>query len=188
MADHPITVVLERAERNEPGASEELWSLVYDELKRIASARLGAMRPGQTIQATALVHEAWVRLEGASGPSSWDSRAHFFGAAARSMRNILVDQARAKQRLKRNSGDAPDTYDADLVADHGAEAVDMLALDEALKALSAEFERPAQIVSLRYFTGLELNEIAEMLGVTPRTVQRDFKFAKTWLKRQLDRE
>lgn len=183
----PITAALERADRGEPGASDALWQLVYADLKRIASSRLAALKPGETLQATALVHEAWMRLQ--IGDPTWSSRAHFFGAAAQSMRNILVDQARRKQRLRRNSGQQPMSLEPDpgIAAAAGADNAELLALDEALDALGREYERPTRIVMLRYFAGLSTAEIAELLGVTRRTVDRDFLFARSWLRRFLDR-
>jgi RNA polymerase sigma factor (TIGR02999 family) len=175
---------LARVERDEPGAAEELWALVYQDLKQLAAARLSKLDPGQTLQATALVHEAWIRL-GGHAPQGWQGRAHFFGAAARSMRNILVDQARRKQRLRRNSGKPAEGLTADLIADESVSAVDMLALDEALTALGREYERPARVVMLRYFAGLSIPQIAELLEVAGRTVDREFLFARTWLRRYL---
>ncbi|MCK5941100.1 MAG: sigma-70 family RNA polymerase sigma factor [Planctomycetes bacterium] len=183
----PITAALERADRGEPGATDALWQLVYADLKRIASSRIAALKPGQTLQATALVHEAWMRLQ--VGNPSWSSRAHFFGAAAQSMRNILVDQARRKHRLRRNAGQQAVSLEPDpgIAAEPGLDDVEILALDEALDALGREYERPTRIVMLRYFAGLSMAEIAELLGVTRRTVDRDFLFARTWLRRFLDR-
>jgi RNA polymerase sigma factor (TIGR02999 family) len=187
MDGRPITEALARAERGEPGAQEALWDLVYADLKQLAAARLARLKPGQTLQATALVHEAWVRL-GGDDPKEWQGRAHFFGAAARSMRNILVDQARRKQSLKRNEGRTAQPMTSEMAADEVASQIDMLALDEALDALQDEFERPAQIVMLRFFAGLSIAEIAELLGVTTRTVDRDFLFARTWLRRFMDQQ
>lgn len=184
----PITVALQRAERGEAGAADELWQLVYGDLKRIASGRLARLKPGETLQATALVHEAWIRLQ-SDEQQDWDGRAHFFGAAARSMRNILVDQARSKQRLCRNSGVRPVALEegANIAAGEHAEKLDMLALDEALTVMGKEFERPTRIVMLRFFAGLTVAEIAEMLDITTRTVDRDFLFARAWLRRHMER-
>lgn len=184
MTSEPITVALARAERGEAGADEELWALVYQDLKRLAAAKLRQLEPGQTLQATALVHEVWMRL-GRDDRRDWNGSAHFFGAAARSMRNILVDQARRKRRLRRNSGHKPEDLSTDLAADEAVSTVDMLALDEALNALAREYDRPARIVMLRYFAGLSIPKIAEILELTSRTVDRDFLFARTWLRRFL---
>lgn len=192
MSTTDITLALARAERDEPGAAEQLWELVYADLRRLAAARLAQLAPGQTMQATALVHEFWLRLDDGNR-HGWQSRAHFFGAAARSMRNIMIDQARRKQRLRRGADRERELLAADLVADPdsgvgaGADAVDVLALDEALTALAAEYERPARVMQLRYFAGLTIEAIAELENVTPRTIDRDFLFARTWLLRRLDR-
>lgn len=186
MSQEPVTIALARVERGEPGAQERLWELVYEDLKRLASARLCKLAPGQTLQATALVHEVWVRLSG--GAKQWEGRAHFFGAAARSMRNILVDQARRKQRQRSDSAPADVRLSTDIViADIGADGTDILALDEAMTALAREYERPSHIVMLRFFAGLSSDEIAELLEITPRTIDRDLLFARTWLRRYLDR-
>lgn len=182
MTDRPVTQALEKAGRGEPGAADQLWELVYADLRRLAAARIGKLRPGQTLQATALVSEVWVRL---GADNSWQNRAHFFGAAARSMRNILVDAARSRQRLKRNSGEAHVTLATELSIDDGLPPIDVLALDEALERLSTRYERPAQIVMLRFFAGQSTEEIAGMLGVTKRTIEREFLFARTWLRKEL---
>lgn len=186
MASKPVTAALARVERGEPGASDELWRLVYEDLKRLASARLGRLGPGQTMQATALVNEVWMRL-GADAPQSFEGRAHFFGAAARSMRNILVDEARKKGRLRRNAGHKPATLSTDIAVDDGGASVDLLALDEALTTFAQEYERPAKVVMLRFFAGLPIPKIAELLGVTSRTIDREYLFARTWLRRFLSR-
>ncbi|MBL8748010.1 MAG: sigma-70 family RNA polymerase sigma factor [Planctomycetes bacterium] len=187
MTSHSVTVALARIERGEPGASEDLWRLVYEDLKQLAAVRLARLGAGQTMQATALVHEVWVRL-GGDTPQSFDGRAHFFGAAANAMRNILVDEARKKARLRRNAGRKPVTLSTDPAIDESDVQVDLLALDEALTAFAAEFERPARIVMLRYFAGVSIPQIAELLSVTSRTVDREYLFARTWLRRFLSRE
>jgi RNA polymerase sigma factor (TIGR02999 family) len=182
----PVTIALARVERGEPGANEALWELVYQDLRELAAARLGRLAPGQTLQATALVHEAWLRL-GGDEPQSFDGRAHFFGAAANAMRNILVDEARKKARLRRNAGREPATLAADVATLDQGSPLDMLALDEALTEFAKEYARPARIVMLRFFAGLEIAKIAELLQVTTRTVERDHLFARTWLRRFLSR-
>ncbi|MBL8727401.1 MAG: sigma-70 family RNA polymerase sigma factor [Planctomycetes bacterium] len=187
MRSHAVTVALARIERGEPGASEALWDLVYQDLKQLAAARLARLGAGQTMQATALVHEVWMRL-GGDAPPSFDGRAHFFGAAANAMRNILVDEARKKARLRRNAGRKPATLPADAAIESGGDAVDLLALDEALTAFAAEYERPARVILLRYFAGLSIPQIAELLSVTGRTVDREYLFARTWLRRFLSRD
>ena len=186
MESEPITIALQRAERNEPGANDVLWQLVYADMKRMASAKVARLPPGQTLHATALVHEAWVRL-GGEKVVGWQGRAHFFGAAARSMRNILVDHHRSRSAKKRGHGNAPETLSTGLALADDAASLDVLALDEALTALQQEHERPGRIVMLRFFAGLGIDEIAEMLGVTPRTVNRDYLFARTWLRRFMSR-
>jgi RNA polymerase sigma factor (TIGR02999 family) len=182
MHSEPITQALQRAERGEPGAHDALWELVYAELKNMAAARVARLGPGQTLHATALVHEAWVRL-GSDQAVGWQGRAHFFGAAARSMRNILVDHFRSRRAQKRGDGRAAETLPSGLHLEDEAGALDILALDEALQALQREHERPARIVNLRFFAGLGIAEIADLLQVTTRTVDRDYLFARTWLRR-----
>lgn len=184
MVIHPVTLALARVERGEPGASEALWRLVYEDLRQLASARLAGLGPGQTLQATALVNEVWMRL-GGDAPQNFEGSAHFFGAAAGAMRNILVDQARRKGRLRRNSGKEAATLTPDVAAEAGGSTADVLALDEALTAFAAQYERPARIVMLRFFAGLEIPKIAELLGVSSRTVDREFLFARTWLRRSI---
>lgn len=186
MASNPVTVALARVARGEPGASEELWELVYQDLRQLAAARLGRLG-GQTLQATALVSEVWMRL-GGDAPQGFEGRTHFFGAAANAMRNILVDEARRKGRMRRNSGQKPATLTADLAADDSGSPMDMLALDEALTAFAKEYERPARVVMLRFFAGLDIAGIAELLGVSGRTIDREYLFGRTWLRRYLSRE
>jgi len=181
------TRTLEAASRGEPRAAEELLPILYEELLALARSRMARLAPGQTLQATALVHEAYLKLAG-DRDAEWDGRRHFFGAAARAMRQILVDQARAKGSVKRGGdrrrlrvtiaeGEAP-IFDAPVE--------DVLALDEALAALEAEDERKAQVVMLRYFVGMTTERIAETLGVSVPTAERDWRFAKAWLRRRLE--
>jgi RNA polymerase sigma factor (TIGR02999 family) len=170
------------------GASSTLLvTLLYDELRQLAGARLRGAAPGQTLQPTALVHEAFLRLQ-SRGQKQWDGRRHFFGAAARAMHDILVERARARARHKRGGGVAPVDLDAvaDSIAIHEPD-VDMLALAEALERLAREDERKHELVLLRYFAGLEHQEIAELLGVSLRTVERDWRFARAWLKEVMAR-
>lgn len=182
MERHPVTLALERVERGEPGAGEELWGLVYEDLRSLASARIAKLGPGQTLQATALVNEVWMRL-GSDAPQGFKGSAHFFGAAARAMRNIVVDQARRKGRLRRNSAEGCVTLTSDLAVAADGSPVDMLALDEALTALAEQYERPARVILLRFFAGLEIPRIAALLGLSARTVDRELLFARTWLRR-----
>ncbi len=167
-----------------PTSAAALVVMLYDELRKLAAARLRVMAPGQTLQATALVNEAYLRIE-ARGEKLWQGRRHFFGAAARAMHDILVDRARAKHRLKRGEGVRPANLDDEHVA--AAQALpepefDMLALAEALERLALEHPRCHELVMLRYFAGLEYADIAAMFGVSERTVGRDWVFARSWLK------
>ncbi|MCG3131605.1 MAG: hypothetical protein FLDDKLPJ_02409 [Phycisphaerae bacterium] len=178
-AGRPITVLLNAAAAGNSQAAAELLPLMYDELKTLARSRLGRLPAGNTLQPTALVHEVYLRLVGPSDPG-WENRAHFFAAAARSMRQILVDQYRRKSSRKRG-GDRLrlDADDVEPVIEPPVE--NMLALDEALKELEATDARKAQIVNLRYFAGLSEEETAAMLGVSTRTIEREWRFIKRWL-------
>jgi len=183
-----ITQALEAAVHAEPRAAEELLPMVYDQLRRIAQERLAALGPGQTLQATALVHEAWVRVVGDRDPG-WDGRAHFFGAAARAMRNILVERSRRMHTRKREGGRVP--LDDEVLAGRGvlaegaAKDIDLLILDEALNRLEARDPLKAQIVMLRFFTGLSMPEVAAVLGVPLTRVERAWRFTRSWLQREV---
>jgi RNA polymerase sigma factor (TIGR02999 family) len=159
---------------------------MYDELRRVAAALTQQLRPGQTLQATALVHEAYLRVAGDRDPG-WQGRRHFFGAAARAMRRILVDQARRKGRIKRG-GQGQRLELADGIALVEPPADDLLALDEAIQKLQARKPHLAEIVMLRYYTGLSVEETAEVLGESVRTVYRGWQHARIWLARELDDE
>ncbi len=169
--------------RSTQGASSTtLVALLYDELRQLADARLRRLPAGQTLQPTALVHEAFLRLQG-RGQEQWDGRRHFFGAAARAMHDILVERARARSRQKRGGGAAH--LDLDAAADAiriDEPDVDVLALSEALERLARDDARKHELVLLRYFAGLDYQQIAEVLGVSLRTVERDWRFARAWLK------
>ena len=175
-----ITLILQAVGRGEKQASEELLPLVYDELRQLAAARMAREAAGHTLQPTALVHEAWMRLAGGDEAKSWQNRAHFFGAAAEAMRRILIERARRKSRLKRGSGQVPlDIAELDI-----AEALPddkVLLVDEALERLKAEDPEKARIVVLKFFGGLTNEEVAEILGVNERTVRRQWNFARAWL-------
>lgn len=179
----PITQLLNAASDGDDAAGAELLPLIYGELHRIAQARMAAERPGSTLQPTALIHEAYLRLIGDDKPG-WNSRAHFFGAAAQAMRQILVDQARHKASLKRGGGRK--RLDLDDVAPAVAPpSVDILALDEALKRLERDDPRKARIVTLRYFAGLTTQETAAALNVSVPTIEREWRFTRTLLHMQL---
>jgi RNA polymerase sigma factor (TIGR02999 family) len=163
--------------------SDELVAAVYAELRALAHRWLDRERRGQTLDATALVHEAYLRLAGGGDPQ-WNDRGHFFGAAAQAMRRILVERARAKACLKRGGGREKVEL-SEVATLGGAREDDVLAIDEALERLSARDERKARVVLLRYFAGLELTEVAAVLGVSLATVKNDWAFARAWLHREL---
>jgi RNA polymerase sigma factor (TIGR02999 family) len=178
-----VTRILSAIESGDPRAAEQLLPLVYDELRKLAGQRLAQEKPGQTLQATALVHEAYLRLVGADDPG-WSGRAHFFAAAAEAMRRILVNRARDRRRLKRGGGRARIELEEFVAAD-GAGTPDILALDEALEALAREEPVCAELVKLRFFAGLTQEEAAQALGVTRRTASRYWAFARAWLRQAL---
>lgn len=180
---HEVTRILSAVGRD-PHAAEQLLPLVYDELRRLATEKMAQERPGQTLQATALVHEAYLRLVDGKAALQWDSRGHFFAAAAEAMRRILVEQARRKQRLKHGGAAKRVEFDAECVA-AVSPGIDILALDEALTRLAAEAPVKAELVKLRYFTGLTMPEAAETLGVSLATAERYWTFAKSWLYAEL---
>ena len=174
-------------EAGDPHAADQLLPLVYDELRKLAATRLAHEKPGQTLQATALVHEAYLRLVGADGGQHWDGRGHFFAAAAEAMRRILVEQARKKGRLKRG-GDhrRVDAMESDLaMASPNSTNTDILALDDALIRLAEAHPEKARLVQLRYFAGLTVDEAAEVLGISPATADRHWAYARVWLMREL---
>jgi RNA polymerase sigma factor (TIGR02999 family) len=174
-----VTKLLDAAAAGDPSAAAELLPLVYDELRTLAAARLAAEVPGQTLQATALVHEAYVRLVDVPESQAWNSRGHFFAAAAEAMRRILVDAARRKRRLK-HGGDRR-RIDLDDVAANSEPREDLLALDDALSRLSQEDPAKAELVKLRYFAGLTLEEAAACQGISPATAKRRWAVARAWL-------
>lgn len=187
MNDLDVTRILQELEDGDQQASDRLLEAVYDELRRLAAQRLAHERPGQTLQATALVHEAWLRLVRGSGGEDpgWQSRAHFFGAAAQAMRRILVEQARRKGRVKHGGGherigmEEAELRRAEIVA--STTDIDLVALDSALDALAEESARKAELVKLRYFTGLTIEQASEVLGISRATADRDWAYAKAWL-------
>lgn len=179
-----VTCILSQIESGDPSAADQLLPLVYQELRKLAAARLAHEKPGQTLQATALVHEAYIRLVNVEQVKSWDSRGHFFAAAAEAIRRILIEQARRKAGPKAGGGyrriELTEFTDA-------VEAPDwsLLDLDEALDRLEIVDARAAQVVKLRYFTGLTRQETAHALGVSITTVDNDWAYAKGWLQVQL---
>lgn len=198
-----VTQILARIEGGDPAAAEQLLPLVYDELRKLAAAKLALENPGQTLQATALVHEAYLRLVGKAGdreaeagqgvpaadscllsPVTFANRGHFFAAAAESMRRILVENARRKNRLKRG-GDLQRKELVEVPVALAEVHEDLLALDAALDRLKAVDPQALQLVHLRYFAGLPLAEAAEMLGISPRTADRVWAFARAWLHREI---
>jgi RNA polymerase sigma factor (TIGR02999 family) len=176
-----VTRILSHIERGEPHAAEQLLPLVYEELRKLAAQRLAQEKPGQTLQATALVHEAYLRLVDPSKVEQWNSRGHFFAAAAEAMRRILVDSARRKLADKRGGGAI--RVDVD-VAELAACTHDdkMIALDEALARLEQHEPTKARLVKLRYFAGLPIREAAEALGISTATANRHWAYARAWLQ------
>jgi RNA polymerase sigma factor (TIGR02999 family) len=176
-----LTRLLDAAAGGDPKAAAELLPLVYDELRKLAARRLGQEKPGQTLQATALVHEAYLRLVGDRPGQPWNGRGHFFGAAAEAMRRILVDQARRKRRPKHGGGRERIDFDEVALPADDHRAADLLALDEALTAFAREEPAKAELVKLRYFAGLTLEEAAACLGISPATATRHWAVARAWL-------
>ena len=187
MTDTPdsleVTSILQAAKAGDQEAAARLLPLVYTELRRLAQARMARLPPGQTLQPTALVHEAYLRLVGDQDPG-WEGRRHFFGAAARAMRDILVDQARRKASPKHGGGGRRVELAEDLAA-ITPPADDVLALEEAIGQLEKEDAHLAEIVRLRYYTGLSVEETAAVMGVSESTLKRDWRFARAWLARRM---
>jgi RNA polymerase sigma factor (TIGR02999 family) len=180
-----VTRILSAVEQGDSGTAESLLPLVYDELRKLAAQKLAQEQPGQTLQATALVHEAYLRLVGTQDPG-WNGRGHFFAAAAEAMRRILVERARRKKRLRGGGeGCRLGLDDVDLVAEAPPE--DLLAVDEALERLARKDAVAAQLVKLRFFAGLTVAEAAESLGLPLRTAERNWTYARTWLHREISR-
>jgi RNA polymerase sigma factor (TIGR02999 family) len=174
-----VTLVLQAASRGEPRASEELLPLVYDELRRLAAMRMARESAGQTLQPTALVHEAWMRMVG-DGSRSWENRAHFFGAASEAMRRILIERARRKSRLKHGGGqERMNLEDFDVAENLPDDTI--LLVDEALERLKTVNPEVARVVVLKFFGGLTNEEIVEITGASVRTVKRQWTYAKAWL-------
>jgi RNA polymerase sigma factor (TIGR02999 family) len=182
MAD--VTQILSQIEQGDPSAAEQLLPLVYDELRKLAAAKLASEKPGQTLQATALVHDAYIRLVGVEKVQHWDSRGHFFAAAAIAMRRILVEEARRKKRLKH--GGERHRVDLDrlqLASDIPSEQ--LLFLDEAISRLECEDPEKAKVVQMRFFIGMNHEEVARSLGVSVITARRYWRYARAWLRREM---
>ena len=181
-----VTRILSAIEQGDPHAAEQLLPLVYDELRKLAAEKMAQEKPGQTLQATALVHEAYLRLVEVDKVQHWNSRGHFFAAAAEAMRRILIDNARHKQADKHGGGwQRHDLLEAELAVDSTGDQ--LLCVNEALQQLAIRDPMIARLVELRFFAGLTLPQAAECLGFTERTAYRHWAYARAWLRRQLDR-
>jgi RNA polymerase sigma factor (TIGR02999 family) len=182
-----VTRILSAIQQGDPSAAEQLLPLVYGELRQLAAQKLAHEQPGQTLEATALVHEAYLRLVGGEQPRDWDSCGHFFAAAAEAMRRILIDRARHRQTRKAGGGRRRldlDDLEPSLEEENGDR---LLALDEALRQLEAEDPRKAQLVKLRFFAGLTAAQAAAALGVSTSTAEKDWAYARSWLRVAIDR-
>lgn len=185
LAMSDVTQILSQIECGDPSAADQLLPLVYEELRKLAAARLAQENPGQTLQATGLVHEAYLRLVNVEKAQHWDSRGHFFSAAAEAMRRILVDRARRKASSKRGGEHARIDL-VDLPEQVDDNRIDLLALDEALNTLELEHPEKARVVKLRFFAGCTLEETADILGISRATAQRTWAYARAWLFGQLN--
>jgi len=183
-----ITQVLRQIESGDPSAAEQLLPLIYEELRKLAAQKLAQEQPGQTLQATALVHEAYLRLVGGQEAQEWDNRRHFFAAAAEAMRRILIDRARHKKTSKAGgSGKRIDLDDVEATLDD-ENGDRLLALDQALRRLEADDPRKAELVKLRFFAGLTVEQAAAALGVSTSTAEKDWAYARSWMRVAIDRE
>ena len=181
-----VTRIMAQIEAGDPHAAEYLLPVVYDELRRLARLMLSQEKPGQTLQATALVHEAYLRLVDPEDQRHWDSRGHFFSAAAEAMRRILVDNARRRRRLKRGHSLERQPLDEDAIVAPEVEG-DLIELDAALEKLSAKEPRIAELVKLRYFAGLTIEQAAQAVGISTTTANRDWAYARAWLYREMSK-
>lgn len=182
MAD--VTQILSQIESGDPSAVEELLPLVYEELRKLARAKMASERPDHTLSATALVHEAYLRLVGPTATQEWHSRGHFFGAAAEAMRRILIDRARRRNRQKRGGNRIRQDLN-DVEMSLGMSQVDLLALDEALTKLEQNAPQKAELVKLRFFAGLTIPEAAEALGISSSTADNYWAYARCWLRLEM---
>ena len=181
-----VTRILSAIEQGDPHAAAQLLPLVYDTLRHLAAQKLAREMPGQTLDATALVHEAYLRLVDSEEAQSWDDRGHFFAAAAEAMRRILIDNARRKKADKHGGGwQRQELLDQELAIDSSGD--DLLAVDEALSKLALREPEMARMVELRFFAGLTVEEAASSLGLAVRTAHRHWAYARAWLRRELDR-
>jgi RNA polymerase sigma factor (TIGR02999 family) len=178
-----VTCILKAVERGDGEAAGKLLPLVYDELRKLAAQRMAHESPGQTLQPTALVHEAWLRL-GGDKDAKWGDRAHFFAAAAEAMRRILIENARRKAALRHGGGQKPVPIDEIEIADVPRDD-DLLSIDSALEKLSGIDKQKAELVKLRYFVGLTIEEAADVLGIAPRTVKLWWSYARAWLHEEI---
>jgi RNA polymerase sigma factor (TIGR02999 family) len=178
-----FTQILNQVEHSDPKAAEDLLPLVYDELRKLAVARMADEKPGQTLQPTALVHEAWLKIAGEGG-GRFANRRHFFKAAATAMQQILIDNARRKQRLKHGANQAGEALHESRIA-VAVPSDELLAVNDALQELAKEDPQAAEVVRMRYFVGMTVAEIADALDLAPRTVDRHWAFARAWLKRAI---
>jgi RNA polymerase sigma factor (TIGR02999 family) len=182
-----VTQIVAHLNADDPQAAEQLLPLIYDELRRLAERKMAAEKAGHTLNATALVHEAYLRLIGNAAPQPWQGRAHFYAAAAEAMRRILVENARRKRRIK-HGGQMPRVELVDVPQVAQVPDDDLLAIDEVLDALTAVDSQAAQVVKLHFFAGLAMDDVAQTLGISVRTAHRDWSFARAWLFDRLERE
>jgi RNA polymerase sigma factor (TIGR02999 family) len=178
-----VTRILNAVQQGDANAADELLPLVYEELRKLASYKMSGEAAGHTLQATALVHEAWLRLAGPT-PQSWQNRSHFFAAAAESMRRILVDHARRKNSLKRGSGIQPEELNESVIL-LAAPPDELLAIHDALDKLASEDSPAAELVKLRYFVGMTMEEAAAAMNLAPRSAERLWTYARAWLRREI---
>lgn len=178
-----VTQLLQALDAGDPKAADQLLPLVYQELRKLAAAKMAQEQPGQTLQPTALVHEAWVKIAG-DGTEQFANRRHFFKVAATAMRQILIDNARRKQRAKHGGGQAGEEFHESRLT-VAVPSEELLAVNDALTALALEDPQAAEVVQMRYFVGMSVREIADALDLSPRTVDRHWSFARAWLKRTI---
>jgi RNA polymerase sigma factor (TIGR02999 family) len=180
-----VSEILSSAAKGDPQAAEQLLPLVYDELRRLATQKMAREAPGQTLQATALVHEAYLRLVDEDEPQQWNSRGHFFAAAAEAMRRILIERARHKRSLKAGGGRHHEEL-PEIAAPETVPGVDLLSLNEALQKLASQDCRKAELVKLRFFAGLTIEEAAQALGISTSTADNDWAYARCWLRLEIE--